>query len=79
MVKEHGFTPGKYVFMMVIFWIGLELLGAMIGMAVFGERMAAYPLGLLGAAIGAFISYQIAKSASPRLADSNDLLDSNVV
>ena len=79
LVKEKGLSPSKYVIIMVLLWIGLEFFGAFIGTIMIGPGMAAYPLGILGAIVGAIIGYQIAKNAEPKAKDSGDLLDANVV
>ncbi len=79
MAKAKGLSSGKYVTIMVLLWFGLEITGIVIGTIAFGEGLAAYPLGLLGAAIGATLGYQIAKNAQARQTVTDDILDANIV
>jgi len=63
-VEAKGKPSGWYKFLAVMLWFGGELLGAVIGFAT-DMGAGAYLLALMGAAAGAGIAYQIAKSAAP--------------
>lgn len=65
--QGKNLKPAKYIILMVFLWIFLEFLGAIIGTIVFGEGLAAYPFALIGAALGGFLGYIIAKNATPKL------------
>ncbi len=75
-VEEKGLKPWKYIAIMIICWIGLEVLFAILGAVIFESEIAAYPMALLGGICGAFLSYAIAKRATPNhpVEDAN-LLD----
>ena len=60
MVEEKGYKKGRYQFMVVVFWIGGEILGSFLGViATHGDRCTIYTVALLGALLGAFITYMI--------------------
>src|SRR6516164_4919403 len=73
MVREKGRSPVGYVVMFILFWIAGEFLGAIVGAIVSlivnpqqePSLIIVWPLGLLGAALGAGIAYFIASSVSP--------------
>jgi hypothetical protein len=73
MVREKGRSPAGYVVMFILFWIAGEFLGAIVGAIVSlivnpqqePSLMMIWPLGLLGAALGAGTAYLIASSVSP--------------
>ena len=63
-VQAKGFSATKYILLMVFFWISFEFLGLFLGMVVFGDRLVPiYLLALLGAVLGGYLSYHIAKTA----------------
>ena len=62
-VEQKGYKSGGYKAMAVGFWIGGEILGAIIGTVVSsGEECVTYLFALGGAAGGAFVSYLIASN-----------------
>ncbi|WP_020529150.1 hypothetical protein [Flexithrix dorotheae] len=78
-VRAKGLKPTKYVIIMVVLWIGLEIIGSICGTLLIGEGLAAYPFALAGAALGGFIAYSIAKNASAATnLESDEILDLNV-
>ena len=59
-VEEKGYKKGGYIFMFVAFWILGEFLGAILGAIATGEEgMTIYLFALVGAAVGAFLSFAI--------------------
>lgn len=69
-VKQKGRRPGKFVFLTVLLWIGMEFIGAFIGtvvsLIVLGDvSFLSYLFALVFAVVGAIISVQIAKNAEP--------------
>uniref|UniRef100_UPI00404B08CC hypothetical protein n=1 Tax=Fulvivirga sp. TaxID=1931237 RepID=UPI00404B08CC len=64
-IREKGFKPLKYILIMILMWFGLEFIGGILGVILFGEGLIAYPFALAGAALGGYLSYQIALNASP--------------
>ncbi len=58
---QRGRKPGGFVALTVVLWIGLELLGSVIG-ALAGMEAGVYLLAILFAGIGGLISYLIAKN-----------------
>lgn len=65
-----GQKPTKYHVLTLVLWFGLEILGTMGGVIVFGSMnpntdplMYGYMFGILGAALGGILSYIIAKNA----------------
>ena len=77
MVKEKGLKPTKYVVIMVLSWVGLELAGGFIGGMIFGESPMAYLVAIAGAALGAFIGYSVAKNATGT-EELLEVIDSNM-
>ena len=78
-VKQKNRKPGLYQFLTVIFWIGFEFIGAIIGTLMYGEGMERYGIALLGAGIGALISYGIANSLSVLKPQNSEVLDAALV
>ncbi|UII29280.1 hypothetical protein LVD15_12880 [Fulvivirga maritima] len=72
-VKNKGLKPTKYIIFTVVLWILFEVLGMFLGMIVVQNSAAGYIFALLGAALGGFIAYQIAKNAAP--ADNTQEID----
>lgn len=68
-VEEKGRRSGWYKVLTVVLWIGGEIIGAIVGLVVAGAtgsgQAVMYICALLGAAIGAALSFIIAKSLSP--------------
>ncbi len=62
-VTAKGLKPGKYIGILVALWIGMEVLGFLIGGALFGESLLIVVFGLAGAAIGGLLAFQIANNA----------------
>ena len=60
----RGRKPGGFVALTIGLWLGLEILGAIIGGAA-GLGIGAYGLALVLAGIGALISYLAAKNCTP--------------
>lgn len=78
LVKEKGAKPWVYVLITIFLWIGFELIGALVGQILVGEGLQSYLFALLGAGIGAFISYSIAKNIKPEAPDMKDVLDAEI-
>lgn len=79
MTTEKGLKPLKYVLVMIALWIGMQIAGIAIGVAIFGLDSGGFLLfGYLGAAIGATISYQIAKNAAPEKVVVEGVLDAGM-
>lgn len=77
--KEKGLKPGGYVALMVVLWFGLEVVGAFMGILVFGEGLAAYPLALVGAGLGALFGYLIVKGAKSKIIEGGEVLDADLL
>lgn len=67
---ERGQNPGKYRALTLGLWFGLEFIGTFLGVELMqllkpdaNPIYGAYALGIIGAAIGGFTSYQLAKRA----------------
>ncbi|WP_157503040.1 hypothetical protein [Mangrovimonas xylaniphaga] len=65
MVLEKGLKPTKYIVTMIVLWILFEFLFAIIGAIIFGEGLMIYLFCMLGAALGGYTGYSIAKNAKP--------------
>jgi len=64
-VEAKGRKPGGYKAMLVAFWFGGEIIGLIIGGAMFGESIAIYLIALIGAGVGAAASFGIANNLAP--------------
>jgi hypothetical protein len=64
-VEEKGRKPGRYKAMLVAFWFGGEIIGFIIGGAMLGESIGMYLIALIGAGVGAAVSFGIANNLSP--------------
>ena len=69
-VEPKGRKPGGYKAMLVAFWFGGEILGLVIGMSVLGEGIGMYLIALVGAGIGAAVSFGIANNLAPETPES---------
>lgn len=80
LVKAKGLSPTKYIVFMVLLWFGLEIVGVVVGMLIWGEDNLTYLItGYGGAIFGAFLSYKIAQNAAaPQVVEATDILDSNM-
>ncbi len=67
MVENKGYKAGRYKALAVILWFGGEILGFAVGAGVLDDdsTAGAYLFALMGAALGAFTAYQIARSLKP--------------
>ncbi len=65
MVKAKGLKPAKYIWSLIILWISFEVFFVIIGLSMLNNELAAFGLGLIGAAIGGTIAYQNADRAKP--------------
>ncbi|RLD57573.1 MAG: hypothetical protein DRJ05_09465 [Bacteroidetes bacterium] len=66
-VEEKEHKKGIYIFMLVIFWLLGEFIGAFIGMIVTGkEGIIIYLYALIGAGFGALLSFLIVKNLSKK-------------
>lgn len=82
-VEAKGLKATRYIIIMIALWVGLEFTGAIVGTLMFGEGGMVYLFAIIGAIIGAFLSYTIAKNAPEAVADgdildSEDILDSDI-
>lgn len=68
-VEKKGRKSGWYKVLTVVLWFGGEFVGAILGLIVVGgdesARCLAYIVALVGATIGAGVSFLIANSLSP--------------
>lgn len=62
---EKGLKPLRYILTMIFLWIGCEMMGAAIGLSLFGNMFAAYVCALAGAVLGGYLSYQRVVNAQP--------------
>lgn len=69
-VEAKGRKPGGYKALLVAFWFGGEILGLVIGMSIAGESIAMYLIALVGAGIGAAVSFGIANNLAPETPES---------
>ncbi|MEO1049352.1 MAG: hypothetical protein AAFX87_01920 [Bacteroidota bacterium] len=79
--KEKGLSAAKYILIFIALWLGLQFLGAFIGVMIFPDNIfGAYILGLIGGILGAIIGYQIANNASPasKPISNDDVIDSEL-
>jgi hypothetical protein len=76
-VEAKGLKPTRYILIMVALWVGLEFTGALIGTLMFGDGGMVYLFAIIGAIIGAYLSYTIANNAVPARPDSEDILDAD--
>lgn len=63
--EEKGRGVWGYRFMAVGLWFGGEILGAMVGMAIHDDPATVYGLALIGAIVGAILSYVIVRNIAP--------------
>ena len=77
-VKKKGLKPAKYVTIMIILWIVLEVTGSVIG-GLFFEGPAIYLFAIIGAAIGGYSGFSIANNARANYPDFSEVLDSDVI
>lgn len=83
--RAKGQRAGKYRIITFALWFGLEFLGSFIGVTLcsilspgMNSFMIAYVLGVLGAALGGFLSYQIAKNCPQKHSTENQMYSANV-
>ena len=63
-VIAKGHKPLKYILILLGLWIGLEVVGAIIGTLIFGEDgFEPYICAVLGATWAGFFSYRVALNA----------------
>ncbi len=82
-VEAKGLKATRYIVIMIALWVGLEFTGAIIGTLMFGDGGMVYLFAILGAIVGAYLSYTIAKNApeatpDSEILDSEDILDSDI-
>jgi uncharacterized protein YcfJ len=59
--------PAKYIIIMIVLWLGFELLGGIIGAIIFGAGLESYLIAIVGAGIGGYLGYNIAQKAEPNI------------
>lgn len=69
-VQAKGRKPGLFVFYTIILWIGMEFLGALIGILIVGinnymQSLLPYGMALAFAIAGGILSTVISKNAKP--------------
>ncbi len=69
-VEAKGRKPGGYKAMLVAFWFGGEIVGLLIGGAMVGESIGIYLIALIGAGVGAAVSFGIANNLAPERPES---------
>lgn len=62
---ERGRRPGGFIALTLVLWIGLEIIGAVIGTLAGAEYLGIIFIGLAFAGIGGLISYLVTKSCKP--------------
>lgn len=62
---ERGRRPGAFIALTLALWIGLEIIGVIVGTAAGAEYLGIIFLGLAFAGIGGLISYLVTKSCKP--------------
>jgi hypothetical protein len=66
--RKKNIKPFGYQLLTVLLWVVLEILGVFIGAIFFtSEGFVMYAFGILGAGIGAFVSYLIVKSLDSKV------------
>ncbi len=69
-VVAKGRKPGRYKAMLVGFWFGGEIIGLLIGQSMLGESIGIYLIALIGAGVGAAVSFGIANNLTPERPES---------
>ncbi|MEN8250106.1 MAG: hypothetical protein ABFS32_14330 [Bacteroidota bacterium] len=64
-ISEKGLKPWKYILLMVVLWLGFEIIGFIIAGLILGESLISYLFAIAGAALGGYLSYRIALNAEP--------------
>lgn len=77
--KEKGLKSGWFVAMLIALWVTFEVTGIIVGALITqGEGLLMYAFGIIGAALGALVSFLIVSSIKPKL-PVGETLDSNLV
>lgn len=63
--EDKGRKAGWYKALTVLLWFGCEVAGAFIGVITVGGGVIVYVYALIGAVVGAGISFVIAKNLKP--------------
>lgn len=66
---EKGLKPNKFIWRMVLSWIGLEIVGLYIGMSLFNNAFGAYICAIMGAALGGYLAYKQVVIAQPEIVE----------
>ena len=64
LAEEKGYRKGQYIFMFVSLWLVGEIAGLYAG-AMISQGILVYVMALLGAALGAAISFRIVHGLDP--------------
>lgn len=67
--REKGMKASRFIWTMVLLWIGLEIVGMYIGLSLFGSPFAAYFCAIIGAAFGGYLAYRNVVNAQPETLD----------
>ncbi|UII31765.1 hypothetical protein LVD17_26100 [Fulvivirga ulvae] len=77
--RKKGLKPGRYIVIMLVLLLGMEVAGAAIGVILYGDGPLIYVFALTGAALGGFLSYQAVRFVSPVSSLSSDkILDADL-
>lgn len=72
--RAKGQRAAKYRIITFVLWFGLEIFGVFVGETICRDSiMVAYILGILGAVLGGFLSYHIAKNCPQKHASENQM------
>ena len=64
-VREKGLPTKKYHILTIVLWFAFEFVGIGAGLMITESFFSAVYFGLLGASLGGYLSYRIAKNAQP--------------
>ncbi len=74
---EKGYNKGPIIVMTVVLWIGLELIGVILGLSVSDELGPILFCGIIGAIIGAILSLIITNSLQSKNTPDSAAVSSN--
>jgi len=73
---DKGHSRGLFIALTIIFWVGGEIAGMLLGLIVFEEEgLIMYAFAILGAGLGALTVFLIASSLGNKKKEAPDVLD----